>query len=90
MIIHIDLWSPDNAATGSIGNAGYLINSLYDLTQFVVSIPTFYITAATLAKIFMEEVLLTFGMCAVVIVYDRRKFKDIFKEMCEHLKLTCW
>ena len=89
-IIHIDLWSSDNAATGSIGNTGYLLNSLCDLTQFVVSITTFYITAAALAKIFMEEVLLTFGMCAVVVVYDRRNFKDISKEMCEHLKLTCW
>ena len=60
------------------------------LTQYVVSTPTFDITAANLTKLFMEEVLLTFGMCAVVFVDDGRYFKDIFKEMCEHLKLTYW
>ena len=38
----------------------------------------------------MEEVLLIFGICAVVVVDDGRNFKCIFKETCEHLKLTYW
>ena len=38
----------------------------------------------------MEEVLLTFDMCEVVVVYDGINFKGIFKEMCEHFKLTSW
>ena len=87
-IIHTDLWSPGSSATDSRGNTGYLLNSLCNLPQFVVSTPTFDITAADLAKLFMEEVFLTFGMCAVVVVDDGSNFKGIFKEMCEHLKLT--
>ena len=89
-IIQTDLWIPGNADTDSRVNTGYLLNSLCNLTQFVVSTPTFNITASALAKLFMEEVLLTFGMCAVVVLDDGRYFKDIFKEMCEHLKLTYW
>ena len=89
-IIHTDLWIPGNYAIDSKGNTGYLLNSLCELTQFVVSTPTFDITAATLEKLFMEEVLLTFGKCAVFVVDDGKNFKGIFKEMCEHLKSTYW
>ena len=64
-IIHTYFWIPGNASTNSRDNTGYLLNSLCDLTQFVVSIPTFDINTAALAGLFMEEVLLTFGMCAV-------------------------
>ena len=37
--------------------------------------PYFDITAAALAKLFMEEIILKFGMCAVVVVDDRSNFK---------------
>ena len=49
-IIYTYFWSPGNAAPDSRVNTGYLMNSLCDLTQFVVSTPTFNITAASLEK----------------------------------------
>ena len=89
-IIHTYIWIPGNTTTDSRVNISYLLNSICNLAQFVVSTPTFDITAAALEKLFMEEVLLTFGMFTVVVVDYRSNFKGIFKEICEHFKLTYW
>ena len=61
-----------------------------DLTQFVVSIPVSNITAANLAQVYMEQVVLTFGISAVIVVDDGSTFKGTFRAMCEALKLTFW
>ena len=47
-------------------------------------------TAASLAKLFMESVILTLGMVAVVVVDADSKFKGLFKELCDILKITYW
>ena len=78
-IIRTDLWSPDNSVINSRDNTGYLLKSLCNLTQFLVSTLTFDITAAALEKLFMEEVLLAFGMCAFVVVDYISNFKGVLK-----------
>ena len=88
-IMHVDLWSPGHISNNQ-GQKGYLLNSMCDLTQFVISTPTFNITAGHLAMIFMEQVVLSFGMCAVVVVDDGSSFKSTFEEMCRLLKITFW
>ena len=87
-IMHVDLWSP--GSTIIKGKKGYLMNSLCDLTQFVVSSVTFDTTASFLAKTFMEDVVLTFGMCAVIVVDAASTFKGVFEEMCDILDITLW
>ena len=90
-IMHVDLWSPGDT-TSSINEKGYLMNSMCDLTQFVISSVTFDTTALELSQLlFMSDVILTFGMCAPVIIVDEgSNFKVAFQEMCDILKITCW
>jgi len=54
-----------------------------DITQFAIATPTFNIMPAHLATQFMEHVVLTFGMCAVIVLDDGSPFKGVFKEMCD-------
>ena len=72
--MHVDLWSPGTVVTNDQGNTGYLMNSMCDLTQFVISTITFNITSRALAKLFILDVILSFGMCAVVVIDDGRTF----------------
>ena len=61
-----------------------------DLTQFVVSSLVTNPTASSLAILFMENVVLSFGMVAVVVVDADSKFKGVFEELCDILKITYW
>ena len=88
-IMHVDLWSP-GLHEDADGNKGYLMNSMCDITQFVVSSPTTDITAAHLAQLFMADVVLTFGMCSVVVIDDGSSFKGVFIQMCRTLDITHW
>ena len=63
------------------------MNVICDLTQFVVSTPTYNITAENLAKLFMEEVFLNFRMCAVIVIDDGGTFKGTFQKTCKALLL---
>ena len=87
-IIHADLWSPGHVE-GPNGTF-HVLNAMCDLTQFVVSVITDKVTAASLAEIFMERVILTYGMCAVVVVDDGSNFKAEFAKMCEILGIKLW
>lgn len=87
-IMHVDLWSPGN--TEIDGRKGHLLNAVCDLTQFAVSSVTYDITALQLSQIFMSDVVLTFGMCAVVVVDAGSSFRGIFEEMCTLLGITFW
>lgn len=89
-IMHVDLWSPGDVVTNKEGHKGYLLNSMCDITQFTIATPTFNITAAYLATQFMEHVVLTFGMCAVVVIDDGSPFKSTFKELCDILRIKYW
>ena len=98
ILMHVDVWSPGrDIVVGEKGNKeGYLLNPMCDITQFAIATPTFNITSAHLAtmqEFMLEHVVLTFGMCAVLIVLDYGSpFKGVFKEsrMCEILRIKYW
>ena len=66
------------------------MNVMNGLAQFVVSTPTYNITAENLAKLFMEEVFLYFGSCAVIVIDNGSTFKGTSQTMCKSLKITYW
>ena len=66
------------------------MNVMRDITQVVVSIGTEFITASFLERLFMEGVLLKFGLCAVIVVDADGKFKDTFVQMDECLKIKVY
>ena len=61
-----------------------------NLTQFVVSCIITDAQAEALSKVFMEQVILNFGMVAIVVVDADNRSKSIFEAMCELLKITFW
>jgi len=77
-IMHVDLWAPGKMLNKQTGKTMMLMNTMCDLTQFVVSSIIENPTAESLAQLFMEDVVLTFGMVAVVID-DRSKFLQEFE-----------
>ena len=87
--MHIDLWQPGNLVDAS-GKKIYLFNCMCDLTQFVISNVVENPNAALLAKSFMDNVVLTFGICSVVVVDSDSKFMDVFEEMCSKLNIVFW
>ena len=94
-IMHIDLWSPGHTELATSSNSketkkGYLMNTMCDMSQFVISSITFDTTALQLSQLFMSDVVLSFGMCAVLVVDEGSNFKSVFQEMCSILKITCW
>lgn len=58
-----------------------------DMTQFVVAIATEFITASHIARLFIESVLLTFGLCAIIVVDADSKFKGTFVKMAMCLNI---
>ena len=66
------------------------MNSMCDISQFVVSSPTTGITAARLAQLLMKDVVLSFGMCSVIVIDYGSSFMQAFKLMCEALAITYW
>ena len=63
---------------------------MYNLTQFVVSTPTYNTTALNLANLFMEEVFWGFGMSAIIVIDNGCTFKGTFQTMYKSLKITYW
>ena len=72
-IMHVNIWSPGHL----VDTKKYtiqLMNSMCDLTRFVVLSVVQNINAEILAKTFMEKVALLFGMTAAIVVDTDRKF----------------
>ena len=88
-IMHVDLWMPGKLVD-SQGNTLQLMNAMCDLTQFVVSMLVTEATAEMLGKIFMEQVVFTFGLVAVVVVDADSKFLGLFEDMCNRLGFIFW
>ena len=65
--MYLDIWSPENVLTDH-KDGGHLLNCMRDLTQFIVSCILSETNTNALSKIFMTEVVLKFGMVAVVVV----------------------
>ena len=88
-IMHCDLWMP-GAIRNDKGETLQLLNCMCDLTQFVVSILVQEATAEMLGKLFLENVVFTFGMVAVVVVDADSKFLGMFEEMCKAFGFKFW
>ena len=76
-IMHLDFWMP-RKLTNSAGQTIQLLNCMCDLTQFVVSVVVSDENAERISKLFMEHVVLTFGMVAVIVVDADSKFLSTF------------
>ena len=85
--MYLDLWSLGGTEDSS-GLKIYLLNSMCDLTQFNVSSVANFILAETLEQLFMADVLLTFGMCSIVVIGNGSTFKGVFITMCTKLKMN--
>ena len=66
------------------------MNCMCDLTKYVISILIKDATAENLAKLFMKQVVFSFGMVAVVVVGADKKILQLFKEMCLKLYFIFW
>ena len=89
-IMHVDLWAPGKLVNKQSGKTMMLLNAMCDLPQFVVSWITENPTAESLAQLFIEDVVLTFGMVAVIDVDTDSKFLKEFEQMCIALKMCFW
>ena len=64
--MHIDLWIPDRI-TDKNGRAFQLMNTMCDLTQFLISRIVDEASSKNLETLFLEQIVLLFGMVAVVV-----------------------
>ena len=80
-IMYVDLWMPGKISN-KYGETIQLMNYMCDLTQFLISILVYESTSETLAELFMEHVVLSFGMMAVVVLDVDSKFLSTFKAIC--------
>ena len=76
-IVHIDIWVTSKLSV-DLGSSCVFLNVMCDLTQFVVSVIVADATAEFLAKLFIEQVVFTFGLVAVVVVEADRIFFECF------------
>ena len=58
---------------------GYLalMNTMFDMTQFVVVIPVPNEASTTLTSYFMQHVLLKFGICHLVVIDDGIPLREL-------------
>ena len=84
-IISADIWSPGDIISPT--GAKCLLNSMCDMTQFMVSVALAHVNSAELARVFMEGVLLKFGLCIVILVDDDSKFMALFEAMAKLLNI---
>ena len=80
-IISVDIWKPGN--TVNINGYTCLLNSMCNMTLFVVVAPAAKTEASYIARLFMETVLLKFGLCTMVVIDEGSEFRGIFKKMCK-------
>ena len=59
-----------------------------DITQFVISSCVYDPNAASLAKTFMEDVVLYYGMVSVLVVSADTKVCDVFEELYNIQRIT--
>ena len=85
-ILHVDLCIPGHF-TDSNGNVA-LMNTMCDIYQFVVVVPVPDETSTTLAYYFVQHVLIKFGMCYLIVLYNDTPFKGAFVAMCQSLNLN--
>ena len=72
-IMHVDIWSPVHLVDTN-KDTSQLMKLMCDLNIFFISSVVWNINAEVIAKTFMEEVALSFGMTSVIVVDTDRKF----------------
>ena len=72
------------------GKTLQLLNCMCDITQFFISILVDDASSKNLGKLFMEQVVLSFGIVAVVVVDANRKFLNLFQDMYQRLDFIFW
>ena len=77
-IIHVDLCAPGQIEDEN-GKTLQLMSVMCDLTQFIVSIIVSDAHSESLGKLFMEQVVFSFGIVAVVVVNADSKFLALFE-----------
>ena len=85
VILHVDLWFSDDFT--DYAGSHYLLNCMCDLTQFVVVVPVPEMSSSIIAKYFMQEVLLNFGICHLIVMNDDTPFKELFTAACDSFQL---
>ena len=85
-ILHVDLWMPGHHTDPNGFMA--LMNTMCDMSQFVVVVPVPNESSATLAEFFMQHVLMKFGLCHLAVLDDGSPFKGAFIAMCISLSLN--
>ena len=73
--------------THSKGNTA-LMNTMYNMSLFIVIVPVSDESSSTLTDYFFQHVLLKFGLCYPVVLDDGNSFKCAFVFMCKALKLN--
>ena len=84
--MHLDIWSPVNVLNEH-EDGGHILMCMCDLTQFIASCILIDTRSEDLSICFMEQVILTYGMVAVVVVDADSWFRSTFESMCKLLKL---
>ena len=84
--MHLDIWSPVNVLNKH-EDGRHILMCMCDLTQFIVSYILIDTRSEDLSISFMEQVILTYGMVAVVVVDADSWFRSTFESMCKLLKL---
>ena len=87
--MHVNIWSPGHLVDTKKDTIQQM-NSICDLTQFFISSIVQNINTEILAKTFMEKVVLSLGITALIVVEADNKFKSVFEEICTALKIHLW
>ena len=66
------------------------MNSMCNLTKFILSSPTLGFDTAFLVQLFVSDVIMIIGMCSVVIIDDGFTFKSVLIGMCISLNIHHW
>ena len=85
-ILHVDLWIPGHHID-EYGNMA-LMNSMCDMSQFVVVVPVLDDSSATLASYFMQHVIMKLDLYHLVVLDTGTPFKGVFIAMCQALNIN--
>ena len=56
-----------------------------DIIQFIITVPLSGCTSAIISQYVMQDVLMKFGLCHLVVIDDIILFKSDFTAMCDYL-----
>ena len=86
-IISVDVWSP-----GDLSNyygQSNLCNDMCDMIEFVVCTSITSTEASYLVRMFMETILLKFGLWLMVVCDNSNDFRGTFKNISKALYIRC-